>query len=568
MVKGSLRFLQVSAADPEDARRRSLLNIMLFGVGLIDIIYLFLMVGLDISTRDGGFAEFAPLYAGGIAVLLGTAGTYMVNRFVSGPIASTLFLLMFLAIAPIVDDPEQVANGRALFIFVVPVVMASVLMKPYWTFLYAGLSSTVASVIALSINQMPNIPAILGFFIIALVCWLSARSLESALYQLMVINKELDQRVAERTKALSEVLWRERAEAVKNQAILDDITDGVMLFDQEDRAIVANPAMSQLVDQSSDQILGRTLEDWLFHSNIGQRDIDSVYRYIKEPHSADGKLKVQWGEKTLAINVAPVHLPDGEPVGRVAVFHDFTREAELDSMKNDFLAMVSHELRTPMNSILGYVEMLNEGIYGRLEERQAGVIERIITNTHRLLAIVNDLLDQAQIEGGRLRLQNCYFTVSELADHLRAGTENIVQAKGLRLEIEVSSDLPDNIYGDPQRLHQVLVNLVGNAVKFTNHGSIRVKLFRYSAESWAVQVIDTGVGISPEAQKYIFDPFRQVNMEITRRHGGIGLGLSIVKRLVTLMQGDIFLTSQPGKGSTFTIVLPFIAAEKETVNYG
>lgn len=500
MVKGFLRSLQVSAADPEDARRRTLLNIMLFGVGLIDIIYLLLMVGFDISSRDGGLAEFAPLYAGGIAVLLGTAGTYMVNRFISGPVASTLFLLMFLAITPIVDDPEQVANGRALFIFVIPIVMASVLMKPYWTFIFAGLSGTVASVIALSINEMPNIPAILGFFIIALVCWLSARSLESALYQLMVINKELDQRVAERTKELSEVLRRERAEAAKNQAILDDITDGVMLFDQEDRAVVANPAMAQLVNQPLDQVLGRKLEDWLFHSDLEQRAIDSVYRYIKDPQSADAKLKVRWGEKTLAINVAPVHLPDGEPVGRVAVFHDFTREAELDRMKNDFLAMVSHELRTPMNSILGYVEMLNEGIYGKLEERQIGVIERISTNTHRLLAIVNDLLDQAQIEGGHLRLQNSYFAVSELTDHLRAGTENIVQAKGLLLDIEVSDDLPDTLYGDPHRLHQILVNLVGNAVKFTDQGSIRVKLFRYSPEAWAIQVIDTGVGISPEAQ--------------------------------------------------------------------
>jgi signal transduction histidine kinase len=141
--------------------------------------------------------------------------------------------------------------------------------------------------------------------------------------------------------------------------------------------------------------------------------------------------------------------------------------------------------------------------------------------------------------------------------------EGIGQAKKLKLGMKVAPDLPPWLYGDPQRLNQVLVNLVNNAVKFTDEGEVRVSLYRCDHDHWAMEVSDTGAGIPQEAQGMIFEPFRQVDTEVTRRLGGIGLGLSIVRRLINLMQGEITVKSEVGHGSVFTVVLPLSETYKE-----
>jgi len=202
--------------------------------------------------------------------------------------------------------------------------------------------------------------------------------------------------------------------------------------------------------------------------------------------------------------------------------------------------------------------MLNEGVYGKLEERQAGIVQRIMANTNKLLVIVNDLLDQAQIEAGKLSLHNRHFQPSELLEYVRQVMDSIAREKKVGLITSCSDDLPEILYGDPQRLNQVLVNLVNNAVKFTDEGQVDVRLYRADEARWALEIKDTGIGIPEEVQNAIFEPFRQVDMDVTRRPGGIGLGLSIVKRIVNLMQGEIQVKSQVGKGSTFTVLLPII----------
>jgi PAS domain S-box-containing protein len=398
-----------------------------------------------------------------------------------------------------------------------------------------------------------------------LIAWLSARSLENALKELLLVNEELDKRVSERTQALSNALGLAQAESGRSQAILQGIADGVVVFDNNDTAIMTNPAIETLVGRDTNTILSSSLQHWLAHSDLDAHARQGVETLFSGAPVLNGNNKVQWGKKTLVISVAPVRIASGETIGRVAVFHDFTREAEVDRMKSDFVAMVSHELRTPLNSILGYADMLREGVYGRLESRQVGIVERVMANTNKLLALVNDLLDQAQIDAGRLSFHNRHFQPSELMDNIRAVMESIVQSKDLKLIINASDDFPELLFGDPQRINQVLVNLVSNAVKFTEQGSIQVRLLLVDPEHWAMEVSDTGVGIPADAQKFVFEPFRQVEKEVTRRPGGIGLGLSIVKRLVDLMHGEIYLFSQVGVGSTFTVILPMQAIMKETV---
>ncbi|MFZ5879514.1 MAG: sensor histidine kinase [Chloroflexota bacterium] len=232
-------------------------------------------------------------------------------------------------------------------------------------------------------------------------------------------------------------------------------------------------------------------------------------------------------------------------------------------MKNTFMAIVSHELRTPLNAILGYAEMLKEAVYGLVNEKQQNAAARIMMNAQRLLDIVSDLLDQAQIEAGKLKIQAMPCKPADLLDNLHGVMDKIVSDKHIDLITELDPAMPPAILGDPQRLQQILVNLVNNAVKFTDTGSIHVKIYpNHTKKIWQIQTVDTGRGIPEDAREYIFETFRQVEGASTREHGGVGLGLAIVKQLVELMNGKVVVESELGKGSTFTVTLPLTPYEE------
>ncbi len=269
--------------------------------------------------------------------------------------------------------------------------------------------------------------------------------------------------------------------------------------------------------------------------------------------------RVEWGNKTLSISSGQVLDREGGEVGTVAVFRDFTREAEVEKMKSAFVAMVSHELRTPLSAILGYAEIFTEKIYGPLNEKQINMTNRIVSNTRRLLSLINDLLDQAQMEAGKLKIKYEAVNPSELLDNLHSVMDKLIADKNLKLTSELDANLPETLKGDSARLQQILINLVNNAVKFTEAGSIHVCLSKVDEQHWSIQVADTGQGIPKEELPRIFETFRQVEGTTTRVHGGFGLGLSIVKQLVNLMGGEVSVESELGKGSTFSITLPFEA---------
>ncbi|MBI5839305.1 MAG: PAS domain-containing protein [Chloroflexi bacterium] len=404
-----------------------------------------------------------------------------------------------------------------------------------------------------------------SFFALAVVSWLSGRSLEQALKDLRVVNAELDQRVVERTSELSAALTREIIEAGRREAILNSIADGVVVFDRNGMAILANPSISILINKPQKEIIGRGLNDLLDSSELKAGDRGNVAALLEKSAQDFSNFRVAWGKKTLSVNAADVRDDNDRVIGTVAVFRDFTREAELEQMKNTFVAIVSHELRTPLNAILGYAEMLKEAVYGQINEKQQGVSVRIMTNTQRLLGIVSDLLDQAQIEAGRLKIQMVPCKPAELLDNMRGVMDKIASDKGLSLITELDPSMPSIIIGDPQRLQQIMVNLAGNAVKFSDKGSIYVKVFSYDKKSWRIQTIDSGNGIPEDALGYIFESFRQVEGASTRQHGGVGLGLSIVKQLVELMNGTIAVKTEIGKGSTFTVTLPLVMHEGLTI---
>jgi PAS domain S-box-containing protein len=389
------------------------------------------------------------------------------------------------------------------------------------------------------------------FFAISLVSWLSARSLEHALRDLRIINRELDQRVDERTRDLAEALSR-------NQAVLEGIADGVIVFNRRGEAMIVNPAMTRLIHRPANEIIGYDI-DVLMAEEVADTDREAVGGLLRDQESSYPGLKFEWGDKTFSVSLAPVRDNFRRVTGTVAVFRDFTREAEIDRMKSAFVSMVSHELRTPLNAVLGYAEILREALYGPLSDKQLNAVNRIIANTDQLLNIVSNLLDQAQIESGRLTLNVTPFAPAHLIDEVVGGMNVLAQTKDLVVRQEIAGDVPARLFGDRQRLHQVLVNLMGNAIKFTDEGEVGVRAYRSDGNCWALEVWDTGCGIPEEAHEYIFDAFRRADDSLTRKYAGTGLGLSIVKQLVNLMEGDILLDSEVGQGSTFTVVLPLIS---------
>jgi signal transduction histidine kinase len=277
---------------------------------------------------------------------------------------------------------------------------------------------------------------------------------------------------------------------------------------------------------------------------------------LANPDEYQSNIRIALRDYTFSVNASNVIAANGDFIGKVAVVRDFTREAEVENLKSMFLATVSHELRTPLNAILGYSEMLKEQAFGALTEKQTDISARIMNSTRRLLGIVNDLLDQAQIEAGRMKLYQRSFPVADMLDGVMAVVDPLAARKNLSVACQVEPQFPRELIGDPDRLQQILVNLVTNAIKFTDTGGVKINLFTPRTNFWGVNVIDTGKGIAPEVQKQIFEPFRQVEDVATRSHGGIGLGLSIVQNLVSLMNGQIEVHSQPGQGTTFTVIFP------------
>jgi PAS domain S-box-containing protein len=362
---------------------------------------------------------------------------------------------------------------------------------------------------------------------------------------------------------------------VARRVVVDGMSDGVIVLDASNRILDLNPAAQRLLGQDATEAIGKTGTQTLYN----WPKLLKHYRDLAEGQTEIALSDEGGRQRVFDMRVSPLHGQQGRLTGRIIVLRDITERKQVEQalikardqalegsrLKTELLAKVSHELRTPLNAIQGYAELLEIGAYGPLADEQQQPVGRIIESSVYLAELVNQLLDQAKLDAGQLKLNLGTVVPEELIENMKSKLGVLAETKGLRLMSEIAPNVPDTLFGDGPRLEQILVNLVSNAIKFTDQGEIRVQILCPSTSYWCLQVSDTGAGIPAEARAYVFEPFRQVDGSATRKHGGTGLGLSIVQQLTTLMGGRIILESEVDRGSIFTIILPLQPVQQEVV---
>ncbi|MYM92050.1 PAS domain-containing protein, partial [Rugamonas sp. FT82W] len=354
------------------------------------------------------------------------------------------------------------------------------------------------------------------------------------------------------------------------EQILDQLPIPIFLKDRDGRFLRFNSRFEEFTQRSRAEILGRTVDDfasprWAAATHEEDEQAWTTGRLItteRRMATFDPPLDVLVSRKVIRTGGLSYMLGyfidiSEQRAARAAMQHAVESAEAASRAKSEFLANMSHEIRTPMNGILGMTELVLES---NIDAGQRADLALVKASADALLHIVDDILDFSKIEAGKLEIEEVPFDLRQLvADTLRAMSLRARQ-KGLALAAEIPPAVPRLMKGDPGRLRQVLLNLVGNAIKFTDAGGVTVALSvgaeRDGRSEIAFAVRDTGIGVPPEKQHLIFEAFAQVDGSTTRQYGGTGLGLAICRRLVILMQGRIEVRSVPGRGSVFSFTVP------------
>jgi PAS domain S-box-containing protein len=352
------------------------------------------------------------------------------------------------------------------------------------------------------------------------------------------------------------------------------MTQGVYAVDSEGYCTFWNKGAERILGWESEQLLGKKIEHVVYFRDKNELNdrqeipVSSRCIYTGQTLNSDKAVFGHRNGQNIPVSITATPLIETDIViGSVAVFSDITEQLQYklklesaivsaqqaNKAKSEFLANMSHEIRTPMNGIIGMTEL---ALDTDLNEEQRDYLEIVRDSSSSLLKIINDILDFSKIEAGKLELESIEFNLHSLLKETIQNLSLRAYEKNLELILDLSTNVPAILFGDPGRLRQVLTNLLGNAIKFTEEGEIilQVSLSKGGDRRSCIQfdVIDSGVGISPERQKSIFEAFSQEDASTSRKYGGTGLGLSISTQLIHLMDGEIWLTSELGKGSTFS----------------
>ncbi|VAW43096.1 hypothetical protein MNBD_CHLOROFLEXI01-1748 [hydrothermal vent metagenome] len=366
---------------------------------------------------------------------------------------------------------------------------------------------------------------------------------------------------------------------IARRVIIESLPDGIILLDMKNRILDINEMGRKLMASGEQTIVGKYLQE--LDAEIAQK----CALYSDQMEVIDGLIEARADEtRWYNVRIRPFYTSGSNPRARILVLRDVSRRIAAESgirqrnielqqlitetqkaredaeiankAKGELLGKVSHELRTPLGAILGHAEMLQEGVYGDILEKQHEALGRIVENSGYLNEQVEDLLDLSRIGSGTMEIDLYEFKLEDTLEQVYNRLKSTAEEKSLDFIIEVAPDVPKTIMGNAIRFQQILVNLCTNAIKFTKKGQIRVDIFRMNSENYTITVEDSGIGIPQAELQTIFQPFYQLDATLVRGQGGVGLGLSIVQELVQALGGTIQVESEISKGSKFTVTFP------------
>lgn len=382
-----------------------------------------------------------------------------------------------------------------------------------------------------------------------------------------------------------------RTSEARYRTLFQHAPDGILIADPSSRYIDANASMCRMLGYSKAELAGLHAKDIIYQMDPEQVEAALDEMRTQSEHQREWVFLRKDGT-TFPADVLATAMPDGNLMGMVRDITErhvagkklkelyeglelkvaertkelqtaLVRAESADRLKSAFLATMSHELRTPLNSIIGFTGVVLQGLAGPLNAEQSKQLNMVLGSARHLLELINDVLDLSKIEAGQLEVRAEPFNLKESVDRVCASVQPMADKKRLTLTVAFAPELGEMV-GDRRRVEQVLLNLLNNAIKFTEHGAVTFEAESLPHSEYPrvrLTVRDTGMGILPADLATLFQPFRQIDTGLSRQHEGTGLGLAICRRLITLMGGTITAASEPSRGSEFTVILPLHPAQ-------